>query len=342
MIKISSLLRHTESSLRKKIKKYRTAAGEIKKYLDKHPGEWGRFQSDFNQEINKIFRGIMDFEKECLEKGDEASVYKLKRIFTNRLRKDFLHGEYIRWSLEKPYGYPGDFKIIDEIYKNNPSSDGFDRLYDNYYQSSSISIAVRNRKEDFKRIILTIAEAVQNQPIKIMDLACGPCRELKELMAMVSFSSKRVQIDCLDQDQRALDYAKSLLLGYTSIVTFVRENVLRIALMKNIELNIQDRYDLIYSTGLFDYLDQRAAVRLVANLKKILKAKGMLVISDVRDKYQNPSVHFMEWVGDWNLVYRSDDEFIRIFFDSGFKEKDLQTSSEQQGIMQYMIASNQC
>jgi len=112
--------------------------------------------------------------------------------------------------------------------------------------------------------------------------------------------------------------------------------------------HLQERLNRIYqalrkqpqlktNTGLFDYLDRRIAARLIENLRKLLKEDGILAVSDVRDKYQNPSVHFMEWVGDWNLVYRSDEEFRRIFLDAGFKEKELQSSFEQQGVMQYII-----
>ena len=48
----------------------------------------------------------------------------------------------------------------------------------------------------------------------------------------------------------------------------------------------------------------------------------------------------MEWVGDWNLIYRDDDSFRKIFIESGFKENELDFQYEQQGILQYIIARN--
>ena len=63
----------------------------------------------------------------------------------------------------------------------------------------------------------------------------------------------------------------------------------------------------------------------------------MLAISDVWDKYKNPSVHYMEWIGDWNLVYRSNEEFRQIFIEGGFKEDELEFGSEQQGVLQYIV-----
>ena len=123
-------------------------------------------------------------------------------------------------------------------------------------------------------------------------------------------------------------------------INFNKENAVRIALKKDIACLIDKKYDFIYSTGLFDYFEEKIAIRLIQNLRKLLKPEGVLAISDVRDKYSNPSIHFMEWVGDWNLVYRDDDSFRRIFVESGFKENELDFKYEQQGILQYIIARN--
>lgn len=339
MLKIDNLFKAQEKSLLGKIKTYKAVAREIKQHLDKNPHEWGRFQSDFNGELNGIFREIMIFEKQQFAKGDEDGVYKLKSLFVSRLRKEFLHGEYVVWSLNKPYGYAGDFKIIDDIYRNDPQTQGFGRLFDNYYQAAAISVAVRNRKEDFKKIILSAVRSSNSREIKIMDLASGPCRELQELLVGEMNGIASVTFDCYDQDENAWNYAKALLKEDVRRVRFVKENVVRIALRKNIEEQMPQRYDLIYSTGLFDYLDKRIATRLVENLRKLLKPDGILAISDVREKYKNPSVHFMEWVGDWNLVYRPDEEFLQIFTDAGFKEKELSFGADQQGVLQYIIGA---
>ena len=335
-MKISSILIDQEASLRKKIKVYKKVGREIQDFLSKHPSEWGRFQSQFNMEINGIFRDLMNFEKQCFAKADEDSIYKLKRIFVNHLRKDFIHGEYLNWSLNKPYGYAGDFKIIEAIYLNDPKTQGFERLSDNYFQMSSICVAVRNRKEDFKNIIEDTIKKSEDK-IKIMDLAAGPCRDIYEILSTHSSDDKEIIFHCYENDDRAIDHGKKLL-GNDPRATFFKQNAVRLALKKDSENPVEGDYDLIYSTGLFDYLDYRVSVRLIENLRKLLKPSGILAISDVRDKLSNPSIYFMEWVADWNLIYREDEEFRKIFLDAGFSERDLDTHFEQQGIMQYVLA----
>jgi len=337
---ISSLskLNVDDASLRMRIRKYQSLADYINDKLRSRPNEWGKYQSIFNYEINGIFRQIMEFEKENLTDGREENVYKLKKLFVNRIQKEFLHGEYIVWSLRKPFGYAGDFKIIDDIYRNEPQTSGFDRLYDNYFQMSSISVAVRNRKEDFKRYLLKLIKEREGDEIRIMDLGTGPGRDLFELFCLdTNIRSLNLKIDCIDNDQKALDYAKGFLTGMGDF-NFIRENAVRLAIKRDINLNMPWKYDLIYSTGLFDYFDDRIILRLIKNMRNLLKENGILAISDVRDKYSNPSVHFMEWVGNWSLIYRDDESFQQLFIEAGFSRNDLSIEYEQQGIMQYVFA----
>lgn len=337
MLEIDRLLNAKEKSLRNRIKKYREVAKKVKSQLQRTPDDWGKYQSLFNQEINAIFRDLMLFEQERLAQGDEASVYKLKRMFINKLRSEFLYGEHIRWSLEKPYGYAGDYKIIDDIYRNDPQTTGFDRLFDNYAQMSPAANAIRNRKHDIKKFISTVFKSRKERCFKIMDLASGPCRDVKELLEELSPAPGDIAIDCFDQDQGAIDYAKSLLGNYSKVVNFYRENAVRIAFKKEAP---RGQYDLIFSLGLFDYLDERIAQRLVAALKNLLRKDGLLFIANFGEKYQNPSFYFLEWVGEWQLIYRSIEEFKKIFSAAGFSEQHLKNESEQQGIIHYIIARN--
>lgn len=327
-----------DMDLRSKIHLYRKSMEDIEHSLDLKPYEWGRFQSRFNQELNSVFRDLMEYEKKCFAEGQEEKIYKLKNLFVRRVRKNFLRGSCIVWSLDKPYGYAGDHKIIDDIYRNEPKTTGVDRLYDNYFQMSSISVAVRNRKDDFKRnLIEFLKERKGKNPLRIMNLASGPCRDLAELYADPPCDLSNIAFECVDHDERALSYASNLLCGAPN-VRFHRESAIRIALKRDVKMLFPETYDYIYCLGLFDYFDSRVSVRLVKNLRQLLKPGGVLAISNVYDKYSNPSIYFMEWVGDWNLVYRSQEDFENIFIEAGFSPKDLTIGYEQQGIMQYVFA----
>ncbi len=300
-----------------KVKEYRKRAAEIKSYLDQHPDEWPRFQAEVSSSIDAILLDILNFEKENIV-GNEEQVYRLKKLFEKRFRKYFLHGETVRWAFQKPYGYAGDFKIIDDVYRNHPNTTGFERLFDNHFLELGVASAVRNRKQDFKKMIRDFVKENHGRELRVMNLACGPGRDLKELLEEDKEGLfLKVSFDCYDAHDRALDYSKSLLNGAKHI-SFIRENAVRLALKKDIEKDVLVRYNLVYSTGLFDYLDGRVAVRLVTNLRKLLLPEGLMAISNATDKYSNRSVFLMEWVMDWNLICRTNQEFRRIFLEGGF------------------------
>ncbi len=324
-------------SLKKRIDNYKDRAKYIEEYLKKRPKEWGKFQVQFNFEINAVFQEILSFERECIATGNESKLIKLKKIFVEKVKSPFERGDYIKWVVAKPYGYAGDFKYIEDVYENHPRTSGFDRLFDNYTMMSAIATAVRNRKNDFKRMIVEYVKKNPSKKIRIMDLACGPCREVLEIKKDFTEEFDNVIFDCYDMDEYALKFSKRRLEGFSGI-NFISENATRIAFRKNISDLIAKKYDIIYSTGLFDYFEKRIAERIIKNLRKLLNNNGVLMISDVRDRYSNPSFHFMEWVGEWPLVYRSDDEFRNLFLQAGFLEKDLDLNYEQQGILQYISA----
>ena len=254
-----------------KVREYINFSRDIQERLKKHPDEWQRYQPEFNAVLDRISLEIMRFELDNLP-DNEAKVYRLKRIFGQRYRKYFLRGEYPRWAYEKPYGYPGDFWIIDNIYKNKPKTTMYDGLWDWYFLSMAASAATRQRKEDSKKMIFAFAKKNQGRELRVMNLGSGPAREIKELLEENPQVFERVIFDCYDFDQNALNYAKSLL-NSPANVNFIQENAVRLALTKRIKEKIPFRYDLIYSTGLFDYFGGRVAVRLAGNLKKIKPAK---------------------------------------------------------------------
>ena len=319
------------------VKPYLRLRKELVSYLSKHPNEWPKFQEIFTLTVDKIYADILELERTNIDKY-ESDIYRLKKIFEKRYRRYFLYGEYMRWCLNKPFGYSGDFKIIDNIYQNEVRTTGFDGLCDSWFQQLAASKAVRARKEDFKKMILDFAKKFRGQEMRIMNLASGPAREIKELLEIDNNKElfSQTTFDCYDFNVEAINYAKQLLKNPDRIV-FFKKNALRLAFKKNIEDEIACKYDLIYSTGLFDYLGERVAIRLVNNLRKILKAGGIMLISNARDKYSNSSSTWMEWIGEWFLIYRNDAEFERIFLNAGFPKKQIQVISQESKVMQYCI-----
>jgi hypothetical protein len=63
-----------------------------------------------------------------------------------------------------------------------------------------------------------------------------------------------------------------------------------------------------------------------------------MLISNMGEKYYNPSAVWMEWVGEWFLIYRTEEEFKKIFLAAGFSRKGLQMLPQRNKMMQYCLA----
>lgn len=326
----------TGSGIFSKIKHHLKLHQDLLTDLSKHPYNWPKFQKMFNSTLEEIYQDILQFERSNISQF-ESQVYKIKKIFEKRYRPYFLYGDYIKWCLKKPLGYAGDFKIIDDIYQNQPRTNGFDRLLDNWVMQLAVCKSVRERKEDFKKIIYEFISKNRQKKLRIMNLGSGPAREIKELLAVsINKLFLNVIFDCYDFDIHAIEYAKKLL-DNTTNVNFFQKNVIRLALKRNIEEEIPYKYDLIYSTGLFDYLDEKIAIRLVSNLKNLIKQNGIIIVSNAEGKYNNSSAIWMEWIGEWYLIYRTEDELKQIFLNAGFSSKNIQILIQSNKVMQYCL-----
>ena len=68
------------------------------------------------------------------------------------------------------------------------------------------------------------------------------------------------------------------------------------------------QFDLIYSTGLFDYLNKSTGRRLVSTLFRMLNPGGKLVVANFMPGIRD--VGYMEAFMDWKLIYRNRQDMV--------------------------------
>jgi hypothetical protein len=115
--------------------------------------------------------------------------------------------ELFRHTRAKPFGYAGDFQIIDWILTSKADSSGTGRLWDEFYQKEHACLAVRYRAEFFFQLVARFAG--NGQRISVLNLACGPCRDVIRVLETIP-NPERMAFSCVDQDSHALAYARSL------------------------------------------------------------------------------------------------------------------------------------
>jgi trans-aconitate methyltransferase len=197
-------------------------------------------------------------------------------------------------SVSKPRGYSGDAVMIDCIYGLEGGAAATtvgQRIFD--WEFASVTCrAVRARRAH-------LAALVDSVPIdaRILSVACGHLREL-ELCSSAQYR-RPASIVGLDQDKLSIGFLGSLA---TPCVWPMLGSVKQL-LRDDIELG---GFDLIYSAGLYDYLDDRVARVLTHKLVTMLRPGGVLRVANLTPGL--PDTPYMEAMMDWWLTYRTADE----------------------------------
>ena len=130
----------------------------------------------FNTELEELRPLIEGHEWEVPFWG-----YIFKEIFPYFMRSRFAERAYY-----KPKGYAGDFQMMEMIYTNRPQGDGrLGGLVDQWCLNTSAARAVRGRRSLLKKLLEQEAGllASRQQTMRILNLACGSCRELSTFWA---------------------------------------------------------------------------------------------------------------------------------------------------------------
>lgn len=229
----------------------------------------------------------------------------------------------------KRRGYSGDFEMIDAIYALRLAEDPKLRLWDLFFHSQAAPNAVRNRKTTFHQLLSKLPAAGDGSRLRVLNVGCGPARDLREWFLAGPLS--QVFFDCVEMDAHAIQYASHLCRPFLQHVEFYHENALRFVPARG--------YDLVWSAGLFDYVNDNVFVRLLKALLPVVKPGGRLVVGNFSDF--NPSRDYMEIFGDWHLVHRSREQLMALAERAGVRCNDAKIMWEPEGVNLFLhIAVN--
>jgi CRP-like cAMP-binding protein/SAM-dependent methyltransferase len=293
---------------------------------------------DLRSEIESILDGFRDRIPEfgeIIQKCDSPDLlwgYAFKEAFPYFMRSRFYERAYY-----KPKGYAGDFFMIELIYQNKPDGDGkLGQVMDGWALKQIACRAVRNRRrllehmlDNFSRQRLTITDR-----LNIINLACGPARELFDLIKHCDYG-KHINALCIDIDPEALQFADQNVNTFVhqANIRFMYENVIKWSLGRaKQDFGAQD---VIYSSGLCDYLDRRLLLALINRCYKQLKPGGFFIMGNFAPT--NPDRLFMDHLLYWRLIYRDEAELKAVFNESAFGGA-LEIVAEEEGINLFVVA----
>ena len=260
-------------------------------------------QSDLTQgagsaALERLFEGLQDL-RSSLGRDDWQSFAK-KAAIEHPLRELVHHDPMVRRSFEKPRGYAGDAQLIDYIYRLRGSDEvsGIGReVYDYASSVRPAALGVQMRRRAMADELDRVAAAKPDQSARVLCVACGHFREGQ--LSRAFLEDRHDEIVALDSDAESLAVVDADFAGRR--IRPLHRSVAQ--LLKRDDLG---RFDLIYSSGLYDYLEARFARRLTRVLFDRLAPGGRLVLCNFVPEVADAG--FMESYMGWDLIYRSESE----------------------------------
>ncbi len=283
-------------------------------------------------ELNESLDG---FESVMSRSGyqDVMWGYVFKEFFPYLMRSHFAERAYF-----KPKGYAGDFLMMEHIYANESKGDGkLGEIIDDFCLQRPGALAIRSRRKFLKNQLMELTQNMEERPlIRIMNLACGPNRELFDFLGDCQYT-ERIEALCVDIDSEALQYTNQHvnIFPHRASVRLMSENVIKWSLGR-VQHHIE-KQDIIYSAGLCDYLDERLFRALICQCYEHLKPGGKLLLGNFTSY---PDSLFLDKLLRWQLIYRDADELRELFAPTPFGD-NVVILSEKENVNLFALATKE-
>lgn len=198
---------------------------------------------------------------------------------------------------DKPRGYAGDATLIDYIYRigglQEAHSTAGKMIHDACIMSSccdSVRWRAQHLGGELDKMFVQ-----KRRKISAISIASG---HLRELSFVDGFESKLANFVGLDQDEESNAVARGSF-PYQNL--FIFDESIRYVLSKKLP---EQSFDLVYSTGLFDYLEDKLAARMTSRMFDLVAPGGSMIIPNFAKGM--PEQGYMEAFMDWYLIYRDE------------------------------------
>jgi CheY-like chemotaxis protein len=333
-VKDENLKTKIEDFFNKTIRQYHENLSALVQEISTKKFDSGNVEEKLATLINNLL-----LKCEALEKAidNNLDMKRIKQVFREITSCWFYKSPITKLAYDRPRGYPGDFELFEMIYNNKPIAEnntiGF--YCDRCFLNNDYAMAARARKNKMKNILQDFIENSNLTTIRLLNIACGPSREIRELVAdpllMSEISGKNIIFTGLDNDKDSLKFSKSALGSLPSNfeTRFLHENVLDI-FRDDKYYDLIGKQDIIYILGLTEYLPDRIFKRLLRFLYQLLNEKGMLVVT-----YKDKDIRFgslgPDWISDWVFIKRGKDDLIKAAKEAGADEHSLKIEREGTG-----------
>ncbi len=241
------------------------------------------------------------------------------RAFGQRqLHPHLLCAPFINRTYTKPLGYAGDYEMMNMIVRNGFEGNSlFAMLVNSYLLDQAPAHAVRGRVVFLYYKIASESGrmARMGKQTDIFCVACGPAWEASNFISNHPLADS-ARFHLLDFNEETLDHT-------TRKMQDIRKKHNRRTHVKMIKNSVQNllragarsvkkpaEYDMVYCSGLYDYLNDTTCQQLNNHLFDLVRPGGLLVVGNFAPTtpIQNFMGHFLEWF----LIYRVGREILAL------------------------------
>ena len=233
---------------------------------------------------------------------EEWNQFVTDAVLPHPIREVIHRCPFTRHAYVKPRGYPGDAQLLDHIYgrvhealkPKDPIAQG---IYQ-YTTNAPAPRAVRYRRQFIADLVNTTM--VGTAPRRILSVASGHLREAE----LVDLQGAALEWVALDQDAESL---RTVATDYAHLGVRTLHQNIRSFLVGRADYG---KFDLIYAAGLFDYLADDVALRLMQSMVDATAPGGRIMIANFTPDI--PDLGYMESFMAWQLIYRSTEDLRRL------------------------------
>lgn len=276
------------------------------------------YENSFVQAMGEYLNEVMPIKntdlRGVLGEQDPETIKACYEFMREKLKQLIYQAPFSNRVFYKPLGYAGDYEMMNIIYQDNALGESlFAKCLHYYWIKQPAAQAVRNRAGYIKGKIEQLVQQRQGDHLHFLSVACGPAMEWQNILREGRMNDRPIQVTLLDQDETALIHAQRKMKEIQnqkqkSTIEFRYDNK---AIRNIIARGLTEKYDMIYSAGLFDYFSDPVAQLAGQKLYEALKPGGKLIIGNF--DVSNPNSIIMDSALDWRLLYRSADDLRNLF-----------------------------
>ena len=278
---------------------------------DLSEGEKDAIAEDLHDRVKAEWLRLMEQGNDCvIPFHSDADLRRAMKLYTEHtVTPLMIDGASWRRSYCKPLGYPGDYQIMNFMYDANPIGATVRSRFLHLIGLTSGQLIV-SRMNSLLDLLADQAwreGANTSESFKVLSVGSGPAREMEPLARRIR-ERRGLDVTLVDSEPLAIDYSSKALTALQNElpISFEAFNISFQDILKERYIHkVYDHADVIYSSGMLDYLGPLTAKRYISRLYREIKPGGRIMIGNVNNK-RTGALWVMEYALDWGLFFRDE------------------------------------